>query len=350
MASGYPQLKCLTSTGVSCTGPDSANAIVVKQQATVPLIFGKLFGLSTKTLTATATAGGSGGLGTSLDIMIVVDTTASMNGSDPNCSVSGATRVVCATAGARTLLLGKPTASPPNYGLPPSTVHVGLMVFPGLTNSSQPAYDFDCASSPHPAIAKYNASPVYQIIGLSSDYKTSDTASSLNTSSNLVKALQGGAAGCTQGLEAIGGVATYYANVITAAQNALTSTGRPGVQKVIILLSDGDANASSSNVPAGKASNQCHQAITTAAAATSAGTWVYTAAYGAATSSSCSTDSPSISACSTLQQMASAPKKFFSDGAGGCTSPSNPSSELVGLFTAIGASFSSPRLLRNGTT
>lgn len=31
MATGYPQLKCLTSTGVSCTGPDSANAIVVKE-------------------------------------------------------------------------------------------------------------------------------------------------------------------------------------------------------------------------------------------------------------------------------------------------------------------------------
>lgn len=51
MATGYPQLKCLTSTGVSCTGPDSANAIVVKQQATVPLIFGKVFGMSSTTIT-----------------------------------------------------------------------------------------------------------------------------------------------------------------------------------------------------------------------------------------------------------------------------------------------------------
>ena len=29
MVSGYPKLKCLTSTGVSCAGTDSANAIVV---------------------------------------------------------------------------------------------------------------------------------------------------------------------------------------------------------------------------------------------------------------------------------------------------------------------------------
>jgi Putative Tad-like Flp pilus-assembly len=45
MASGYPKLKCLTSTGVSCTGPDSANAIQVKQQATLPLYFGQVLGM-----------------------------------------------------------------------------------------------------------------------------------------------------------------------------------------------------------------------------------------------------------------------------------------------------------------
>ncbi|MGC2221322.1 MAG: TadG family pilus assembly protein [Methylocella sp.] len=293
MVSGYPQLKCLTSTGVACAGTDAANAIVVKQQATVPLIFGKLFGKSTLTLTATATAGGSGGGGNGFaarDIMLIVDTTQSMNNSDSKCSVSGATRVTCAEAGARTLLLGNP---PANYGLTPSTVHVGLMVFPGLTTASQAAYDYDCATSPVPAVAKYNASPAptYQIIPLSSDYKTSDTATSLNTSSNLVRAFGGGSSGCTQALDAVGGVNTYYAGVITAAQSALTTTGRTGVQKVIILLSDGDSNAVSPNVSAAQGTNECHQAITNAATATAAGTWVYTLAYGSATSSSCSTDS-----------------------------------------------------------
>jgi Flp pilus assembly protein TadG len=351
--SGYPKLKCLTSTGVACAGTDAANAIVVKQQATVPLIFGKLFGKSTLTLTATATAGGSGGKGTSLDVMLIVDTTQSMNTSDSKCSVSGATRVTCAEAGARTLLLGNPSASPATYGFAPSTTHVGLMVFPGLTTASQAGYDYDCATSPVSAIAKYNASPAptYQIIPFLSDYKTSDTATSLNTSSNLVRAFGGGASGCTQGLNAVGGVATYYADVVTAAETALTTTGRSGVQKVIILLTDGDANAVSPNVSGTQTPNECHHAITAAAAATAAGTWVYTLAYGAATSSSCSTDSPAISACSTLQQMASTPKMFFSDDANGCTSPSNPSNaNLVALFTAIGASLSPPRLLPNSTT
>jgi Flp pilus assembly protein TadG len=351
MVSGYPQLKCLTSTGVSCPGTDAANAIVVKQQATVPLIFGKLFGKSTLTLTATATAGGS--TGTALDVMLIVDTTASMNTGDSKCSVSGATRVTCAEAGARTLLLGNPSASPATYGFAPSTTHVGLMVFPGLTTAAQAAYDYDCATSPVPAVAKYNASPAptYQIIPLSSDYKTSDTATSLNTSSNLVRAFGGGASGCTQALSAVGGVNTYYADAITAAETALTTTGRTGVQKVIILLSDGDSNAVSPNVSAAQGTNECHHAITAAATATAAGTWVYSLAYGSATSSSCSTDSPAISACSAMQQIASTPKMFFSDDANGCTSPSNPSnSNLVALFTAIGASFSKPRLLPNSTT
>jgi len=38
-------MKCLTSHGVSCSGPDSANAIEVKQQVVVPTFFAGLFGL-----------------------------------------------------------------------------------------------------------------------------------------------------------------------------------------------------------------------------------------------------------------------------------------------------------------
>jgi hypothetical protein len=165
-----------------------------------------------------------------------------------------------------------------------------------------------------------------------------------------VRAFGGGSSGCTQALDAVGGVNTYYAAVITAAQTALTTTGRSGVQKVIVFLSDGDSNAVSPNVSAAQGTNECHQAITAAATATAAGTWVYSLAYGSATSSSCSTDSTTISACSTMQQIASTPKMFFSDDANGCTSPSNASNSNLSLFTAIGASFSSPRLIPNSTT
>jgi Flp pilus assembly protein TadG len=349
MVSGYPKLKCLTSTGVSCAGTDSANAIVVSMQATIPLVFGGFVGQSTKTITATATAGVRGGVGKSANVMLIVDTTASMNTSDPGCSVSGATRLTCAEAGARTLL----------QAFNPSIVSVGLMVFPGVNNTTSAGYDYACSGSSSPTIASYAAtSPLYQIVGFSTDYKTSPTATTLNASSNLVKALGGGGSGC-KGLQAIGGYGTYYAGVIAAAQAALVAKN-PNAFNVIIFLSDGDANASSSNVPSGKAVNQCHEGITAAQAATTAGTAVYTAAYGAPTGktpSSCSTDTGTgmaISACTAMQSMASTPSTFFSDTTGTtCTSTitANSTTDLVALFNSIAASVNSgstgARLLSN---
>ncbi len=326
----------------------------------MPLYFGKLLGISTWQISATALASARGGASQSADVMLVMDTTASMNNSDLNCAISGSTREDCAMAGFRTLLSYSP---PPKLnGLSPCSPslancgtavngnvanpvdRVGLMVFPGLTTAAQATYDYDCSTS-SPAIAKYNASPVYQIIPFSSDYRVSETAA-LNTSSNLVKAARGGTSSCKQGISAVGGVGTFYADAITAAQAALASSGRPTAKKVIILLSDGDANAS--NVPAGKATNQCHQAITAAHAATAAGTSVYTIGYGALTSGTCSTDSPAISACSTLQQMASDSTKFYSDtsgGSSGCTSAAHSISDLNLIFQSIGQDASSARLL-----
>jgi hypothetical protein len=168
-----------------------------------------------------------------------------------------------------------------------------------------------------------------------------------------VRALQGGPCGCQQGLDAVGGAATYYAGVIAAAQTALTTNGRTGVQKVIIFLGDGDANASASNVPSGQASNQCHEGITAAQAATTAGTKVYSLAYGAQTSGTCSTDSPAISACQAMQQIASTSSMFFSDKQNGsttCSSSVNSVSELVAIFSKVSTSFASPRLLPPNAT
>ena len=109
-------------------------------------------------------------------------------------------------------------------------------------------------------------------------------------------------------------------------------------------------------MPTGKVNNQCHEAITAAAAATAAGTWVYSIAYGASTSptpGSCSTDSPAISACQTMQQIASDSGKFFSDTTGGktgCTSAAHSVSELVSVFQTIAYSLVPPRLLPDNTT
>ena len=124
-------------------------------------------------------------------------------------------------------------------------------------------------------------------------------------------------------------------------------------ENVIILLSDGDANAKSSNMPSGKASNQCHAAISAAQAAAAAGTWVYSLAYGAPTGqtpSSCSTNSPAISACQTMQKIASDPSKFYSDlqnAKNGCSAGVQSISDLVSVFKSVAVSLLPPRLLSN---
>ena len=343
MVSGYPKLKCLSSVGQSCTGPNAANAIQVQEQAVVNTWFSQIVGINTLTVTASATATAGGSQALPLDIMIVVDTTQSMNNSDPNCSISGASRLDCALGGVRTLM-----------GMLNSGDQVGLMVFPGVTSTTQAAYDYACNNT-NPKVAAYNSSPVYSILGLSNNFITTGTNPTLNTSSNLVIAAGGGGSGCNQGMKAVGGVGTFYADAINAAQSALSSGGRSGVQKVIILLSDGDANAKTTNMPSGKANNQCHEAITAANNATTAGTWVYSLAYGASTSSSgsCSTDSTAISACSTMQQIASQSSYFYSDSSGGsgtCTSSANSVSELVSIFGAVGSSFQTPRLVPDSTS
>ncbi|MBS0561635.1 MAG: hypothetical protein JSR21_16420 [Proteobacteria bacterium] len=343
MASGYPKLKCFASTGVSCTGTSKANGIVVKQTATVPTIFSHVLGIKTFTLSATSTAGVGGGKPKPMNVMLVLDTTGSMNTSDANCSIKGATRLSCALGGVRTILTS----------LAPSVDKVGLMVFPGLTATSQAPYDYDCSSGTKPKIAGYNASPVYQVLGLSSDYRSSDGATTLNTSSSLTRAAGGGGSGCSAGISAVGGVGTFYADAITTAQNALTAAGNSTTQNVLILLSDGDASASSRYMPSAEVKNQCHEAITAAQAATAAGTWVYSIAYGASGSSgsSCSTDSPAISACAAMQQIASDASKFYTDtSSGSCTSSAHSVSDLVSLFQSLAQSLLPPRLLPDNTT
>ena len=90
--------------------------------------------------------------------------------------------------------------------------------------------------------------------------------------------------------------------------------------------------------------NQCHEGIAAAQAAIAAGTWIYSIAYGATTNtSSCSdTETPPISSCATMQQIASDATKFYSDPMGQtpvCTSTDNPSATDIGtIFAAIGNS------------
>lgn len=427
----------------------SANGIQVKQQATVPLFFGRIFGMSSVQLSATAVALAAGGVPHPLNVVFILDTTQSMTNSDTKCFKSGSTREDCAQAGVQTLL-GElwPCASnlascgaATNGNVANPVDEVGLMVFPPLTNATQAQKDYNCSGTPPTISPSYagvtgtttaataagsatlhfsstpafntgigalvtdsttpsaiqttpptylsavtgttatmsaNAigtgvksgdtivvAPLYQITqdinttpptyGLASDYRASDTAASLNASSNMVKAV-GGVSGCP-GTQAIGGLGTYYAGAITAAQSVLTANARSGATNVIVLISDGDASSTATQMGSLDHNSECQQAVTAAQNAAKLGTWVYSIAYGAS-SPSCSTDaSPYNSSCYTMSQIANVPgttagtyvndpTKFYSDNANGCKSTANPNiTALDQIFQSIGYSLASARLL-----
>lgn len=399
MVSGYPKLECLTTLtneGVLCVAPASANAIQVKQQVTVPIIFGGLFGgKSSTTLTATATASarGTGASVSPYNVAIIVDATASMSNtdSDSQCSTS---RMACALAGVRVLIQALSpcsgalsacgTVTSGTYGsgnVAGSVDRVALFSFPNVTTTTAP-YDYGCSgtnptSEPYtfPTAGATTYTPLgspaasYEDVGFSSDYKVSDTAAVLNTASNYVKAA-GGKSGCKP-MGNPGGEGTYYAGAIYAAQSSLIAqqAAFPGSQNVIIIISDGDASSSdmgSASTTTGtypSTKKQCHQAVTAAQNAATANAYgngaiptkVYSVAYGAA-ASGCSTDtSPSITPCQTMQGIASAPQNFFSDytassGSGTCISASRPTSNLNQIFTIIAGDLTVARLIPNGTT
>jgi hypothetical protein len=99
---------------------------------------------------------------------------------------------------------------------------------------------------------------------------------------------------------------------------------------------------------------ECHQAITAAQAATTAGTRVYAVAYGAEASGCSSDTSPAITPCQTMQQIASAPGYFFSDytatgSDSTCVSASQPVTNLSQIFQVIAGDLTIARLIPNNT-
>jgi hypothetical protein len=398
MVSGYPLIKCLstlTAEGIACEGTPSGNAIVVQQQVAVPMYFAGIFGHPTTTLTATATAAMRGANPIPANIAVVIDSTASMATIDTNCS--NVTRLSCALGGLRTLLAeldpcpDTVTTCSIASGVSANSVdRVSIFTFPNITVGTA-SNEYDCSSS-NPTIPIYSLPPTnpnpatyaptgsttatYQVTPYLSDYRSSDTSSALSTASDAVL-LANGKNGCA-GMSDPGGDGTYYAAVIYAAQASLMAEQalNPGSENIMIVLSDGDANAASGRVATtttdgkltlnGTGSNhtytypsllgQCGQAVVAAQAATAAGTKVYTVAYGSA-SSGCSTDTtysayPGITPCQTMEKMASSAATFFSDynqsGSGStCQSASQPTTSISQIFQQIGSNFTSPRLIQD---
>jgi hypothetical protein len=431
---------------------NAVNAVKVSAQANVKTTFMALFGVKTLAAGATATAT-MGTPGQPWNIAIIIDATDSMvSNKDSNCG--GVTRLQCALNSVQTLLgvlppcpLGVSSCTPAK-----ANARVTLFQFPNaiagttttVSNKSVTvnsiAQDYGCnATIPTPApytlppatttsskISGYTPfaytsgsgstaaswTATYQIIsssttnadanGFLSDYYTSPNV--LNTSSAIVKAI-GGLSGC-KSMNTAGGAGTYYAGVIYAAQEALTAeqaldkTNGITANNAIIILSDGEATATTSGgdfawsplnsdtskssiVIPGTASlsgafsadsgtgyypsatDECQQAIIAAQNAVALGTRVYAVAYGSE-SSGCTDSStltlPStanqsftyktLTPCITMEDIASSMSYFYADAnqsgtTSTCIDNSHPVNSLNAIGLAIGGSFTSPRLVPN---
>lgn len=424
---------------VNCTTSNPVNAVVVTEQATVPMFFTQYINIPSIPLTVTATAA-KGNTPEPFNVAIILDTTPSMNNTDSSCTDSSgavikvngktATQLQCATIGVQQLLIG----------LDPSVDYISLFTFPNVTTSSLSA-DTDCSSSTNPYVTAYTfpgagatsltnpsfTGPIYnssgaivstgtytstyQVTSFLNDYRSSTSSTTLSSSSVLANAAGYNSSGSCSAMQT-SYENTYYAAAIYAAQDALlaeqATRKAAGVTSgnAIILLSDGDATAQefdpygstqgfkvsrgqpvnctigttgcydpgtfypgvndmATGTESGTAAtssgtypswnNQCQQGITAAQAATTAGTLVFTIAYGSPTSG-CSSDG-SISPCYAMQYMSSGwpsdTSHFFSDdtvsgSSSGCAS-TNGISDFDDIFQVIVSYLSRVRLIPNGT-
>jgi len=400
------------STGSTIFNPNKGcNVVQVKETATVQTFFAKLFGVTQLNISAAASSSASGGGAIPYHIMMVLDTTKSMGtGTDTGC-VSGSSTSYspeqCAQLGVQTFLneLAPCAANYSSCGSNPPVDDVGLMVFPGLcsdansgvTTSNCPAVgasgltnttansryappDYGCPPTA-PPIAQYNNNPEYLVLGFQNNYRNSDTAA-LNWSSGLVDAVGAGTNSC--GVQTPGGEGTFYAGAIVAAQQYLSANHTKGIQDVMIILSDGNASAnstqmgglvkqtvSSSNI-SGMNGNlfsstaECTQAVNAANWAKSqtnsddsTTTKIYSISYGSETSGCTSGESvPAIGGnsantpCATMAGISSSPlsQYFFSVPQNGGTtvcSGAVPITQLSQVFTAIAGDLTSARLIPN---
>jgi Flp pilus assembly protein TadG len=335
------------ATMPNCT-PSNPNIVTVTQTATVPAFFAKVVGFTGPfTISAASSASKAGGTAVPLNIIVVLDATQSMNTADAGCAVPGVshpTREQCALYGIQEVL---------GVMVPPED-KIGLMAFPGYSS----ALTTPCTKTKPGAVAPYyTPGIVYTVVGLSTDYN--DGSGVLNTASNLVKAA-GSAPSLAPCFQAQGGEGSFLAESITAAQAAFPQA--TGTQNVMILLSDGDATTTYSQMyclvigpikvcpsplaPAwvSHGAAQCDQSVAAATAAKAAGTWIYSVAYDSPTSACAS--GGTYTPCTEMQHIASDPTRFFTTNAtcSGGSSP-NVASSLPAALLQIAYSLNKARLI-----
>jgi len=434
MVPGYPKTECnatLTSMGIQCEGPLNANVIQVKEQALIPTFFAQVIGLKQLTVSTTSTA--TMGNPTPLNVALVVDTTLSLTSEDSNCGMTG---MSCEMQGAQTLM---------SY-LSPSVDYVAMFTFPSLSTSTAgndsscsppPSLNPSNGGNPTPGLATalpYNFPAIpsnpattgyvpatgvgtYQVTGFSENYRNANS-SSPNSSSSLVGAVgipantatgQRAVTGCLTSPNNDGMYGTYLPGAIYAAQAALANRLALEMQSsppitpinIMVILSDGDSNVSNQYAGSGNQFftpgsynetgqypsdvGDCGQEVVAAGVAKTAGTLVYTVAYGSPATfvwaydpnnlsntinnSTCPTDAngffsqyhlgpnvssyPNITPCQAMQDMASTPtgQYFFSDynqsGSNStCYSPNTDApTQLADIFAHIGGQLVKARLI-----
>jgi Flp pilus assembly protein TadG len=331
----------LSSVGLPYSQAASGyNGIQVVQQASVPAFVARIFGVKTMAISATSrAAAGGAGSPAQYNVVIILDTTASMGSTiDSNCG--NQTRLQCAKKGALTLLTGLTNAGD----------NVVLMAFPPQQTSS--TYNFTCSGSSPKIASSYSQSGAsYSVTSANKSSGSSgylNSSGQANTSSSLVQALGGG--NCA-GLPAPGGLGTFYAQAIAAANSTLTTMSaaqNPPGHNVIVLLSDGIATSSTTQLGTtykGLYGTECQAAINTAATAKATGTTIYTVAYlggEGGQSQQCGDSNDALTACNTMKAIATSSSDFYSDT---CTNAAGGTATLNALFTQIAYSLTKPRLI-----
>ncbi len=266
---------CQTPTAGSCSSGSSCNAVTVTQTASANLWFGGLLGMKKLNLSYSATASMRGGTNIPYNIAVIIDTTSSMGTSKAptadGCG-SNAYQIQCAVQGLATMLenmdpcyLNTTCTSSSAY-----VDGVALFVFPAINNATTNiAKDTSCPTS-NPTIVPYafpnvtvgsnqnlvlptsatnypSNAGTYEVVAFNNTYKSNDETTTLASGDPLAATVGVGSSGC-KGLQAPGGEGTYYAQEIYAAQAALVAQqgSYPGSQNIMIILSDGDAQACNS--------------------------------------------------------------------------------------------------------
>ncbi|MFZ1015360.1 MAG: pilus assembly protein TadG-related protein, partial [Terracidiphilus sp.] len=298
MVTGYPKIWCsstVTADGVPCNPAVNANAIAVSETATIPTYFAQFIGIRNLTVNAYAAASMQGAQNAPYNVAVIVDTTASMNSSDTSGGCTS-TRIACAEGGLQALLnaLTPCTSTSTTTGPCTGFDSVSLFTYPNIP-ANQASDDTQCNSA-NPSSTAYStpapggtwtptswtsSSPTYQVADYSSGWtQNNQKGGSLAAGSGLVIAAGASTTRNCPGMAAVGGQGTYYAGAIYAALASLAyqqaNNPIPGSKNALIILSDGDANATTGHMTATNGQtlqsngtypslkDQCHQAITAA--------------------------------------------------------------------------------------